>query len=389
VPEFPKSSASLLLFRSPFFVTTDELILYRSGIPYFQRKKNGKGQSGRNTDDEREASAPPASAEPESQPMGLERGSSYVHDPRVGRSRRESVLGKLKGEKSDGGKTRPSFAKNQREALEDYLIGLVKAIVRCSSSSQPGLTRAPGSSELPRSVLRCSDQKPIDSYGSSRFPPLLSPLLRLEELKESLATFEFSARKSARRAIVRCSLRSHGQGRGSRDGGSSGRATLSPSMSRIRSATTSNLVSWSGREAKLMHFVSTAFRPTSSTFSLSIRTSRSRLALLLSPFSFGSRLTVCPSWFHQRPKRALRRGAHKLEHWNDKARGDTHSIADSAVEAEARLAEIEGSVHGGGDRATITSQDADAEGRKENSVRKLFLSLGPISIFSVRSMLTD
>lgn len=74
----------------------------------------------------------------------------------------------------------------------------------------------------------------------------------------------------------------------------------------------------------------------------------------------------------QRPKRALRRGANKLEHWTDKAKGDGHSIADSAVEAEARLAEIEGSVHGT-DRATITSQDAELEGRKENSVRSLVL----------------
>lgn len=45
------------------------------------------------------------------------------------------MLGKLKGEKSDGGgagggKSRANFAKNQREALEDYLVGLVKAIVR-------------------------------------------------------------------------------------------------------------------------------------------------------------------------------------------------------------------------------------------------------------------
>lgn len=67
--------------------------------------------------------------------MGMERGSSYVQDPRGSKSRRESVLGKLMGEGSGSGEAttggkRPNFAKNQREALEDYLVGVVKAVVR-------------------------------------------------------------------------------------------------------------------------------------------------------------------------------------------------------------------------------------------------------------------
>lgn len=66
----------------------------------------------------------------------------------------------------------------------------------------------------------------------------------------------------------------------------------------------------------------------------------------------------------KRPKRALRRGKNKIE---ERLRSDNHSIADSAVEAEARLASIEGSIHGV-DRATINSQNAEDDGKKENSV---------------------
>lgn len=79
------------------------------GIPYFQRRKK-EGKDSSDAEDDHVVDANPA----------------------VGAQVLEQGKNKGKGKGKEDLANRPSFAKAQRDALQNYLLGLVRAVVSCA-----------------------------------------------------------------------------------------------------------------------------------------------------------------------------------------------------------------------------------------------------------------